>query len=75
MCQWATRHFLNARESPVLLENILTSLRTSSNQVAEEAISWIKESLEDAKDNLVGTQGRTMHQVDRNRRIKDWEEI
>ena len=47
-----TPFFLSSGENPTLLEHLLISPGSTSNQAVKEAISKMKEALSDAKSNL-----------------------
>ena len=63
-----TPFFLNAGEDPALPENLLIPPGSTSNQAVHEAISRMKEALDDAKLNLAQAQERMKRQVDKTRR-------
>ena len=63
-----TPFYLNAGEDLALLENLLVPLGSISNQAVQEAIGQMKETLDDAKLNLVKAQERMKTQVDKTRR-------
>ena len=67
-----TPFYLNAREAPAFPKNLLIPLGSTSNQAVQEAISRMKEALDDAKLNLVKAQERTKTQVDKTKRQEEW---
>ena len=63
---------LNVGENLALPKDLLISPRSTSNQVVQEAIGWMKEALNDTKLNLVKAHERTKTQVDKTRREQEW---
>ena len=57
--------FLNSWENPTLLEHVMISPGSTSNQAVREAIRWMKETLENAKGNLASAQERMKRKVDK----------
>ena len=51
-----TPFFLNSGENPTLPEHLVISPGSTSNQAVKEAISRMKEALNDAKGNLAKAQ-------------------
>ena len=67
-----TPFFLNSGENPTLLEHLVISLGSTSNQAIKEAISQMKEALSDAKSNLAKAQEQMKRRVDKARRTEEW---
>ena len=66
-----TPFFLNNGENPTLLEHLVISPGSTSNQAVKEAISQMKEALNDAKCNLAKAQEQMKRRVDKARRIEE----
>ena len=67
-----TPFFLNSGKNPTSPENLVISLGSTSNQVVKEAISQMKEALNNAKCNLAKAQEKMKRRVERARRIEEW---
>ena len=58
--------------NPTLLEHLMISPGSTSNQAAQEAINRMKEALNDAKGNLAKAQEQMRRRVDKIRCTKQW---
>ena len=67
-----TPFYLNTGEDLALPENLLVPLGSTSNQVVQEAVSRMKEALNDAKLNLIKVQERMKTQADKTKRQEEW---
>ena len=67
-----TPFFLNSGEHPTLLEHLMISPGSTSNQAVKEAINRMKEALSDAKSNLAKAQEQMKRRVDKARRTEEW---
>ena len=67
-----TPFFLNSGENPTLLEHLVISPGSTSNQAVKEAISRMKEALCNAKSNLAKAQEQMKRRVDKARRTEEW---
>ena len=63
---------LSSGENPTLQEHLVISLGLTSNQAIKDAISQMKEGLNDAKSNLTKAQEQMKQRVDRAKRTEEW---